>query len=155
MKGMLKPIIVLTVICLITSAGLALTNAKTVDAIAAVNKQTIKAAEKSVLGKKQGRAEQGTAKSFGGDLTVMVGIDNAGKITGVTVTDSSDTPGLGSKAAEPGYLKQYKGLSAADLNNLKENNIKDNAKLDAITGATISSNGVYHAVQDAMSKGGK
>lgn len=155
MKGMAKPIIVLTVICLITSFGLALTNDNTKDAIAKVNAQTVKSAQQQVLHGTKGKAVQGVAKSFGGDLTVMVGIDSKGAITGVTVTDSSDTPGLGSRAAEPEYLKQYQGKTAADLNNLKENNIKDNGKLDAITGATISSNGVYHAVQNAMSKGGK
>lgn len=153
---MAKPIIVLTIICLITSAALAMTNAKTKDTIAKVNKQTIKDAQAMVLPKgTKGQAIQGVAKSFGGDLTVMVGVDEKGAITGVTVTNHADTPGLGTKAHDPSYLKMYIGKTAKDLNNLKENNIKDNKSLDTITGATISSNGVYHAIQKAMSKGGK
>lgn len=143
-----KPIIVLTVICLITSACLALTNSKTEDAIAQVNKQTIEEAKAQVLPKgTAGDAYQGTAKSFGGDLTVMVGVDTSGKITGVTVTDHSDTPGLGTKAMTPEYLSQYKGKTAANLNTPK---IKQNKKIDVVTGASISSNGIYNAIQNAL-----
>ncbi|MEA4921750.1 MAG: FMN-binding protein [Eubacteriaceae bacterium] len=146
-----KPIIVLTVICLITSTCLALTNMKTEDAIAQVNKQKIAEAAAQVLPKgTKGEAVQGVGKSFGGDLTVMVGIADNGKITGVTVTDHADTPGLGTKAMTVDYLKQYKGLSK-----LPADHIKNDKQVDAITGATISSNGVYNAVKDALKKGGK
>lgn len=148
---MMKPIIVLTVICLVASGALALTNAKTVDAIKKVNEQTVKQAEKEVLPKDgTGKAYQGVAKSFGGDLEVMVGVGNDGKITGVKVTAHKDTPGLGTKAHDAEYLKQYIGLSE-----LKAEKIKDDSQVKAVTGATISSNGVYNAIKDALKKGGK
>lgn len=148
---LIKPIIVLTLICLVASTALALTNNKTVDAIAKVNQQKLDDAKAVVLPKgTKGEAYEGVAKSFGGDLSVMVGVDKSGKITGVTVTGHSDTPGLGTKAMTVDYLKQYVGLS-----DIKAGHINDDNQVDAITGATISSNGVYGAVKNALSKGGK
>ena len=147
---MIKPIIVLAVICLIASGALALTNSKTVGPIKKVNEKIIKEAQKEVLPDGKGKAVQGVAKSFGGDLTVMVGIGTDGKITGVKVTEHADTPGLGTKAHDAGYLKQYVGLSE-----LKAAKIKEDNQVKAVTGATISSNGVYNAIKDALKKGGK
>ena len=97
-----------------------------------------------------------TSKSFGGTLTVMVGIDANGAITGVTVTGHADTPGLGTKAMTVEYLAQYVGKTAAeiipDMAAVGTDSIKKNANMDAITGATISSDGVYHAVQGALAQ---
>ncbi|MBN7773204.1 RnfABCDGE type electron transport complex subunit G [Clostridium aminobutyricum] len=95
-----------------------------------------------------GVAVTATAKSYGGLMTVMVGIDANGKITGVEVTNHSDTPGLGTKAMTVDYLSQYIGKTTGEI--VTEDSIKNNKNLDAITGATISSNGVYHSVQEAL-----
>ena len=78
------------------------------------------------------------------------GIGTDGKITGVKVTEHADTPGLGTKAHDAGYLKQYVGLSE-----LKAAKIKEDNQVKAVTSATISSNGVYNAIKDALKKGGK
>ena len=86
------------------------------------------------------------ASSFGGLITEMIGIDNEGSITGVKVTAHNDTKGLGTKAHESGYLEQYKGvteLAGAD-------NIKGDSAVTYISGATISSNGVYQGVCVAL-----
>ena len=45
--------------------------------------------------------------SFGGELTMMVGLDAEGAVTGVKVTVHADTPGVGTKNMEPSYLSQY------------------------------------------------
>ena len=87
------------------------------------------------------------SSSFGGLITEMIGIDNEGSITGVKVTAHNDTKGLGTKAHESGYLEQYKGvteLAGAD-------NIKGDSAVTYISGATISSNGVYQGVCVACS----
>ena len=86
------------------------------------------------------------SSSFGGLITEMIGIDNEGSITGVKVTAHNDTKGLGTKAHESGYLEQYKGvteLAGAD-------NIKGDSAVTYISGATISSNGVYQGVCVAL-----
>lgn len=84
-------------------------------------------------------------KSFGGALTEMIGIDNNGAITGVTVTDHADTPGLGTKAHAPEHLKQYKGLTE-----LTSTSAKDDANVTHISGATISSNAVHYGIYCAL-----
>ena len=87
--------------------------------------------------------------SFGGILTEMIGIDADGNITGVKVTAHSDTKGLGTKAHDTDYLTaQYVGKNA--LGNAS--NIKGDSSVSAITGATISSNGVYQGVCAALAQ---
>jgi len=85
-------------------------------------------------------------KSFGGILTEMVGIDAEGKITGVKVTAHADTKGLGTKAHDSAYLAQYVGLDT--LANAE--NIKGDSAVSHVSGATISSNGVYQGVCAAL-----
>ena len=65
----------------------------------------------------------------------MVGISKDGKITGVEIGNHSETPGLGSKATEPMFKNQYVD--------------KDN-EISAMSGATITSNGVTSGVNAAM-----
>lgn len=84
-------------------------------------------------------------KSFGGLLTEMIGIDDTGAITGVKVTSHSDTPGLGTKAHDAGYLEQYVGL--AELNDLTA---KADSSVTHVSGATISSNAVHAGVYAAL-----
>lgn len=84
-------------------------------------------------------------KSFGGLLTEMIGIDNTGAITGVKVTAHGDTPGLGTKAHDPEYLKQYVGLTEAT-----DMTAKADANVTHVSGATISSNGVHAGVYAAL-----
>ena len=55
-----------------------------------------KTADKS--GKPLGAAVESTTTGFGGDLKVLVGFDNDGKILGYTILETSETPGLGAKA---------------------------------------------------------
>ncbi len=94
---------------------------------------------------KAGAAITAGFKGFGGTVSVMVGIDANGAITGVKVTDHAETPGLGTKAADPAYLEQYKGVTETPAAN-----IKDDANIDHISGASITSNAVYNAVSLAL-----
>lgn len=88
-------------------------------------------------------------KSFGGILTEMVGIDKDGKITGVKVTQHADTPGLGTKAHDPAYLKQYVGVDNLVETSAKAES-KKNPKLTYITGASVTSNAVHYGVYAAL-----
>ena len=47
---------------------------------------------------KAGMAVTAEYKGFGGAVKVMIGIGANGEITGVKVTEHSETPGLGTKA---------------------------------------------------------
>lgn len=94
---------------------------------------------------KAGMAVTAGYKGFGGTVEVMIGISAEGKITGVTVTNHSETPGLGTKAMTEDYLSQYK-----DVSDVAGGHIKNDADIDAITGATITSNAVYCSVEEAL-----
>ena len=87
-------------------------------------------------------------KSFGGILTEMIGVDETGAITGVKVTAHGDTKGLGTKAHDAGYLMQYTGVSKLD----NAANIKQDTVVSFVSGASISSNGVYQGICCALTQ---
>lgn len=178
-KEYIKPALVLVIICLVVSFALSQTYSLTKPVIDANAAKAADEARSLVLPEGDsfspyegllndgivdyyianngaGIACTSTSKSFGGTITVMVGINANGEITGVTVTNHADTPGLGTKAMTVEYLSQYNGMAAAEIipdkGAVGEDNIKKNTALDAITGATISSNGVYHSVQGALAQ---
>ncbi len=167
--GMIGPTVILLIICLVISAALAVTYQVTLPQIEKINKETADAARMEVLKgaesftAKEGDLPEGVTeyyvednglgvvvtaqnKSFGGTITVMVGIDSDGAITGVKVTDHADTPGLGTKAMTTEYLSQYKEIT--DLDDV--DNIKKDSQVDHVTGASVSSNGIYGAVKYAL-----
>ena len=85
-------------------------------------------------------------KSFGGAQVQMVGIDANGAFTGVKVMSHADTKGLGTKAHDPAYTSQYVGMDT--LANAA--NIKGDSSVGFISGATISSNGLYQGMCAAL-----
>jgi electron transport complex protein RnfG len=100
------------------------------------------------VGKIDGKANtiafEGFGKGYGGDIGVMIGINlDEDKLVGASVTTHSETPGLGAKAKEdPGFSAQFKSLSTND--SIKVTN--DGGKINAISGATITSRAVCDAV---------
>lgn len=80
-------------------------------------------------------------RGFGGAIELMVGVNPYGKVTGVTILDHSETPGLGAKAEDPGFLDQYVG---------KSGKIVVGGNINAITGATITSKAVTEGVNTAL-----
>ncbi len=89
-----------------------------------------------------------TVKSYGGDLSCMVGISAEDeKVTGVEITAISDTPGLGMKATGGDFLGQFIDKSAGITVN---KNSSSDTEIQAITGATISSQAVTTAVNEAF-----
>lgn len=90
-----------------------------------------------------------TGTGYGGYMRIIVGIDPAGTIKGVSILEHQETPGLGSKIneikpgeTEPYFLRQFKGKSARTVTVKKD--------IDAITGATISSKAVTDAINQTV-----
>lgn len=79
---------------------------------------------------------------YGSDITIIVGIDDNGRLSGVRIAKQTETPGLGAKVAEPRFYEQYTGKSAKDP--------IDAGTLSAVSGATVSSNAVTDAVNYAI-----
>lgn len=100
----------------------------------------------------KGTAVQSTdPNGFGGNLTVLVGLDANGIILGYTILETAETPGLGAKAD-----KWFQGDGGQGANiigkNPSEGNFtvsKDGGDIDAITASTITSRSFLRAVVQA------
>ena len=84
------------------------------------------------------------ATSFSGNLTIMVGVDNTGACSGISITSTGETSGLGSNASKPDFQAQFVGKTG------EVKVTKDGGDIDALTGATITSRGVCEAVTSAI-----
>lgn len=94
-----------------------------------------------------GVAVLSTVTGFGGPLSLMVGIDNEGKVVNTVVLSHSETPGLGAKCAtETSFIDQFKGFDPAAQRLAVR---KDGGDIDAITASTITSRAYAAAVADA------
>lgn len=90
---------------------------------------------------------QASAKGFGGQVPVIVGLDADGAIVGVSFPENSETAGYGAQLYEEGN-ESAAALAASLVGKSGEVAIGDVA---AISGATISSKAVVEAVNTALS----
>lgn len=87
---------------------------------------------------------------YGGEVEVMVGININGEITGVDIGNHNETPGLGAKASNDDFKRQYTGkTSDAEINVIKSGTPSEN-EIVAISGATITSKAVTRGVNAAI-----
>lgn len=87
-----------------------------------------------------------TGEGYHGALGIMLGVDlKTGRLIGMRVMTHTETPGLGARVAEPSFYQQFsgKGLEAVALSS-------QGGKIDAVSGATISSRGVAEAVKQGL-----
>ncbi len=94
-------------------------------------------------------AEAVCSEGYGGDVVVMTGVDSDGKITKVKVTEMGETPGLGAKC-QTDWIDQYTGLSENIVVNKNGSAGGNTNKIDAISGATITSRAVTKAVNNSV-----
>ena len=89
---------------------------------------------------------------FGGNIQITVGIKKDGTINGVSILSISETAGLGMKAKDdPNWGKQFAGKKADAFSVVKDGSGSgDDAKIDAISGATITSKAVTGAVNSCL-----
>lgn len=94
-----------------------------------------------------------TKNGFSGLITVMVGFDPEGKISGFQVLAHQETPGLGSKMGAwfSDITKEKQNI--VGMNPAKSNLTvsKDGGDVDAITAATISSRAFLESIRRAYS----
>jgi Na+-translocating ferredoxin:NAD+ oxidoreductase subunit G len=93
-------------------------------------------------------------KGFSGFISLMVGFKPDGTVFNISVLEQKETPGLGTKMAEPAFKGQFEGKNP-DSFRIKVK--KDGGEVDAITAATISSRAFCDAVRKAhntLKKGG-
>ncbi len=106
---------------------------------------------KFFVGKFDGKANtvvlESFGKGYGGDIGLMVAVNmEDDTIVGAGVTTHSETPGLGATAKDdPGFVSQFKGLSINDTYKVTN----DGGKVNAMSGATITSRAVCAAATEA------
>ena len=86
---------------------------------------------------------------FDNTITMMVGVDNEGKVLGISVVSHTETAGLGAVAAAntsagEAFRGQFVGTSGS------VSVTKDGGAMDAITGATITSRAICVGVNAAL-----
>ncbi|NYT00604.1 MAG: FMN-binding protein [Methanocellales archaeon] len=79
-----------------------------------------------------------------GPILLAGAIDLDYKLIAIKVVRSSETPGLGAKIKETAFQSQLLGLSTGDMY------LSPEGKIDAITGATISSQAVVDAMRNKI-----
>jgi RnfABCDGE-type electron transport complex G subunit len=163
-NDLLKPVVVLTIICAVVSAALAAVNNVTAPIIAAAAAEAANAARYELLPEADGFeaievAVEGVTEmykatndagyvisaegnGFGGNGSVkmMVAYDNEGTILSCKVIDcSAETPGIGDKIVkEAWFLEQFLGIKGDQASGV-----------DTISGTTISSRAAISAMDAA------
>lgn len=89
---------------------------------------------------------------YGGDIQIVVGISVEGMVTGVEILSISETAGLGMNAQKDEFRSQYVGkkIDVHGYRVIKNDTTSEN-EIDAISGATVTSNAVTDAVNVAVS----
>lgn len=83
------------------------------------------------------------SQGFGGPITMVVGVDLDGKVTGVAVTDHRENRDTGAKALTPAALSRYVG-KAGTIRASGSNSV------DAVSGATATSHAITAGVNRAL-----
>lgn len=87
-------------------------------------------------------------KGYGGNIEILIGLEDETTVKGIVIISHTETPGLGAKITEDWFTGNFAGVSLDDIA-LK----RDGGEIDGITGATISSRAVVEAVREtAMEK---
>ena len=175
-KEIIVPAVSLFLICVVVTALLALTNAVTAPKIDALAVETQDASKKQVLSSADSFSEEKqvekdgvsytyydgltsdgsvmgyvfvtSAKGYGGDISVMVGVLGDGTVAGVNILSINETAGLGMNAKNQSFLDQFLGKSGEI--GVAKNNPSD-TEIQALTGATITSSAMATAVNTALS----
>ncbi len=176
LKDYIVPTAKLFIICLIATFLLGVTNAVTAPIIADLAIETEKKSRQVVFpeavnfgeadiaedgtsvvaaldeaGNTIGYVVVNTEKGYGGDMSIMTGVDLDGKVTGVNILSHSETAGLGANATSENFRNKFIGLIGGIT--VSKDKPGENS-IDALTGATITSRAVVRAVNAAIEAAG-
>ncbi len=89
-----------------------------------------------------------THEGYGGDIQFTMGVTDEGMLNGISILSISETAGLGMRAEE--VLKpQFAGKSAEKYEYTKTGAVSE-GQIDAISGATITTNAVVNGVNAGL-----
>ncbi|MCL2030039.1 MAG: RnfABCDGE type electron transport complex subunit G [Oscillospiraceae bacterium] len=86
---------------------------------------------------------------YSGQIDLMVGLSSVdGTVAGMRVLKHSETPGLGALAVKESFYRQFDGRKLIPLRVVKGASGED--EIDAITGATVTTQAIAGAVNEAV-----
>lgn len=88
-------------------------------------------------------------KAYSPGLNIAVGIGADGFIKGAAIISHEETPGLGANATDPEFIDQFKNKSYGNPLVVVKTSPSEENDIEALTGATITSDGVTDAVNIA------
>ena len=115
--------------------------------------------KKICVGKKDGKivgvAFTSRGEGYGGFITIMMGVDLNGKITGIEILEHLETPGLGANIEKQSFKSQFRGKfrdgsPAGKLQVVKGRKAEKNWEVEALTGATVSPRGIVQALNNGL-----
>ena len=165
MRDFVKLMSELFIVCGLAAASLAVVNMVTKEPIARWDKVQKEDALRKVVagadefkeleadkvwearrnGQRAGFAFWTRFQGYSGPITLMLGVDTDGAITGLEVLNHTETPGLGAKINTKPFRDQFRNKRLEQIVLKKDDPAK--GQIDAITGATISSRAVAKAVR--------
>ncbi len=89
-------------------------------------------------------------QGFGGPIDMIVGLDLDMNFTGIKIISMTETPGLGAKAQEKAFYGQFADGKTGQLSVVKNLPSPSESEIQAITGATISSQAVTDGANNAV-----
>lgn len=96
-------------------------------------------------GRPLGQVYRLASLGYGGWIEILVGVAG-GRVRGLEILDSSsETPGLGSRVGQPAFLRQFSG---------RRGPVEFGSGIDAVGGASLSSQAILRAVNAALRWGG-
>ncbi|MGI6755763.1 MAG: FMN-binding protein [Atopobiaceae bacterium] len=167
-NSLVKPVIVLVLICAVSSALLGFAHYITAPIAAATAQEKAQETYAALMpeaasfeevtctqedctqallardasGETSGYIIVAQSKGYGGEVPLAVAFGLDGTVINIVAMQNSETPGLGSRISEESFIGQFVGRDASGV---------DVAQIDTISGATISSKAALAAFNAACS----
>lgn len=90
-----------------------------------------------------------TGEGYGGDIQFTLGLSADGTIRGISFLSIEETAGLGMRADTDDFKQQFTGIQAESIAYTKTGASADN-EIDAISGATVTTNAVTNGVNAGL-----
>lgn len=169
------PVIILVLVCVVTTGLLAVTNSITAPVIEANSDSSANETRAVLLPEADGFSKLDvelltssqseivnvyestngvgcvmtvSTSSFGGTLTLLVGFDADGAITGISISEHSDTPGVGTNNMTDEHLGQYVGLTSLTSSDVKSetSTTTDGTAFEYVSGASVTGGAIHDAI---------
>ena len=90
-----------------------------------------------------------TSEGYGGDIQFAMGVQKDGTLNGISILSISETAGLGMKADTDDFKNQFRDKKVEKFQYTKTGAASED-EIDAISGATITTNAVTNGVNAGL-----